>query len=86
MPTPTFDQGQFINGDYRLHDGTLRYWTNVPQHMYAAVNAMRAKRELKVTAAKPEAAEFIGLVESVERVPGTMPPTWEIMLVLAKPK
>jgi hypothetical protein len=83
MPTRTFDKGQFIDGEYRVHDGRLTYWTHVPQHMYAAVNAMRAKRELKVTASEPQAAEFTGLVKSVERVRGTMPPTWEIILILA---
>jgi hypothetical protein len=77
-----FDHQHLIDGAYTLHDGELVYRTQEPQHMYSAVNAMRAKREFKLAAFEP-AVEFAGTVKSARRMPGAMPPTWEIVIVLS---
>jgi hypothetical protein len=77
-----FDKDHFIHGDYSLNAGKLVYRTLGPQHMYAVVSAMRTKREFKVTALTPESTGFTGLVISADRVAGSMPPTWEIVMVV----
>jgi hypothetical protein len=77
-----FDKGHFIYGDYSLNAGKLVYRTLGPQHMYAVVSAMRAKREFEVTALTPEITGFTGRIASADRVAGSMPPTWEIVMVV----
>ena len=75
-----FDKDHLIHGDYSLMAGKLVYRTRGPQHMYAVVSAMRAKREFKVTVTP--GSVFTGMVRSADRVAGSMPPTWEVVMVV----